>query len=46
MCVYCAYNQDGFCYAPHTWWKYDTEDGSCSLFIEKDKKEADDNAAE
>lgn len=44
MCNDCAYNQDGFCYASRTWWNYITEDGSCSLF--KDKEEADDNAAE
>lgn len=41
MCEYCAYNQDGYCTAPHVWWKYDNPNGSCNLFIDKDKGKED-----
>lgn len=36
MCDNCAYKQGGYCSAPDSWWKYDTEDGSCALFIDKE----------
>lgn len=45
MCDHCAYNQDGYCYAPNTWWQYNTDDGVCALFIDREKED-NQNAAE